>query len=213
MRIGGFVKQSLIDWEGVLSAVLFTKWCNFRCGYCHNPSLVLPRLLNRTPDLDENEILDYLARRRQWLEGIVITGGEPTMQPDLDEFLSRLKALGYRVKLDTNGTRPDILERLITHRWVDAVAMDIKHLPQLPYYARITPNITPEGMKRIRQSITLLRQAGIEYQFRTTLVPGIHTPEEQQALARIFASDPYVVHPFRDPGGEGILSDYEHSHP
>lgn len=208
MRIGGFVKQSLVDWEGVLSAVVFTKWCNFRCGYCHNPSLVLPALLNRTQDMDEQGILDYLTRRRGWLEGVVVTGGEPTMQPDLKEFLRGIKALGYRVKLDTNGTRPDLLEEIIAQGWVDAVAMDIKHLPRLEYYARVTPNITPGGMERIRRSVELLRQSGIEYQFRTTVVPGVHTPGEQQSLARLFADDPYVVHPFRDPGGEGILADH-----
>ncbi len=208
MRIGGFVKQSLIDWEGVLAAVIFTKWCNFRCGYCHNPSLVLPQLLNHRADLEERAIWDYLTLRRHWLEGVVITGGEPTMQPDLADFLSKLKSLGYRVKLDTNGTRPDLLETFIARGWVDAVAMDIKHLPQLAYYARVTPNITPGGMERIHRSIALLRQSGIEYQFRTTLVPGVHTPTERQALERLFANDPYVVHPFRHPGGEGILADY-----
>lgn len=209
MRIGGFVKQSLIDWEGVLAAVIFTKWCNFRCGYCHNPSLVLPILLNQRADLDENAIWEYLVQRQGWLEGVVISGGEPTMQPDLRDFLQRLKSLGYRVKLDTNGTRPDLLDEFIGRGLIDAVAMDIKHLPSLKYYARITPNITPAGIHRIRRSIALLRSSGIEYQFRTTILPEIHTPEEQRTLARLFAHDPYVVHPFRYPGGEGILSDYD----
>ncbi len=208
MRIGGFVKQSLIDWEGVLAAVIFTKWCNFRCGYCHNPSLVLPILLNRRADLDEKTIWEYLVQRRGWLEGVVISGGEPTMQPDLKDFLQRLKSLSYRVKLDTNGTRPDLLEELIVRGLIDAVAMDVKHLPSLKYYARITPNITPEGIHRIRRSISLLRSSGIEYQFRTTILPDIHTPEEQRRLAHLFAHDPYEVHPFRHPGEEGILSDY-----
>ena len=208
MRIGGFVKQSLIDWEGVLAAVIFTMWCNFRCGYCHNPTLVLPLLLNHREDLNEKEIWDYLSLRRNWLEGVVVTGGEPTMQPDLADFLQGIKVLGYRVKLDTNGTRPDLLKELMARKLIDAVAMDVKHLPQLDYYARITPNITPEGMERICRSIALLRQSGIEYQFRTTIVPGIHSPEEQQELESLFATDPYVVHPFRHPGGEGILSDY-----
>ena len=133
---------------------------------------------------------------------------DDSMQPDLKDFLQRLKSLSYRVKLDTNGTRPDLLEELIVRGLIDAVAMDVKHLPSLKYYARITPNITPEGIHRIRRSISLLRSSGIEYQFRTTILPDIHTPEEQRRLAHLFAHDPYEVHPFRHPGEEGILSDY-----
>ena len=93
MRIGGFVKQSLIDWEGVLSAVVFTKGCNFRCDYCHNPSLVLPSLTDHLPDLSETVIFDYLRRRREWIEGVVVTGGEPTLHPGLTGFLERVKRL------------------------------------------------------------------------------------------------------------------------
>ena len=113
IRIGGLVKQSFVDWDGVLSAVVFTKGCNFRCSYCHNPALVVPALMRERPDVAESEVFDYLARRRGWLDGVVVTGGEPTLHAGLPAFLERVKALGYRVKLDTNGTNPEMLRQLI----------------------------------------------------------------------------------------------------
>ena len=116
IRIGGLVKQSFVDWDGVLSAVVFTKGCNFRCGYCHNPALVVPALMRERPDVAESEVFDYLARRRGWLDGVVVTGGEPTLHAGLPAFLERVKALGYRVKLDTNGTNPEMLRRLIGYQ-------------------------------------------------------------------------------------------------
>ncbi|MFR7708434.1 MAG: anaerobic ribonucleoside-triphosphate reductase activating protein [Alistipes inops] len=119
IRIGGLVKQSLVDWDGVLSAVVFTKGCNFRCGYCHNPALVVPALMRERPDVAESEVFDYLARRRGWLDGVVVTGGEPTLHAGLPAFLERVKALGYRVKLDTNGTNPEMLRQLIASGAVD----------------------------------------------------------------------------------------------
>ena len=126
MRIGAFLKQSLIDWEGRVSAVIFTKGCNFRCGYCHNPYLVLPELLRQTQDIEEHEVLDFLDRRKNWLDGVVISGGEPTLHEDLIPFIQKIKALGLPVKLDTNGSHPEVLEQLIGGKWIDAVAMDIK---------------------------------------------------------------------------------------
>ena len=173
MRIGGFVKQSLIDWEGVLSAVVFTKGCNFRCDYCHNPSLVLPSLTDHLPDLSETVILDYLRRRREWIEGVVVTGGEPTLHPGLTGFLERVKGLGYRIKLDTNGTNTELLSALIDMGLVDCVAMDIKTIPDREHYAKIYPAVTDRQMDNVQRSIDLLRDSGIDYRFRTTLIPGV----------------------------------------
>ena len=116
MRIASLQKQSFIDWEGKTAAVIFTKGCNFRCGYCHNPSLVLPHLLDRTPDLSEKEIMGYLLSRKNWLDGVVITGGEPTIQPDLPTFMAAVKEAGFAIKLDTNGTNPDMLNELIKNK-------------------------------------------------------------------------------------------------
>ncbi|HZJ73928.1 MAG TPA: anaerobic ribonucleoside-triphosphate reductase activating protein, partial [Perlabentimonas sp.] len=126
MRIGGFVKQSFIDWEGKITSVIFTKGCNFRCGFCHNPSLVLPKLIEQTPDIEVAAITEHLRKRKQWLDGVVITGGEPTLHNDLSTFIKTIKELGYPVKLDTNGSNPTLLKKLIADNSVDYVAMDIK---------------------------------------------------------------------------------------
>lgn len=208
MRIGGLVKQSLIDWEGVLSAVIFTKGCNLRCSYCHNPSLVLPSLMNKCADIPENRVLDYLYNRRSWLEGVVVTGGEPTLQHGLKNFLIDVKTMGYKIKLDTNGTNPRILNELINEKLVDAVAMDIKSIPEYQFYSAITPGITQNQMIDILESMRILQRGCVEYQFRTTILPEIHTENMCHDLREKFKTDPYVMHDFSNNGADGILSDY-----
>lgn len=207
MRIGGFVKQSFIDWEGMLSAVVFTKGCNMRCGYCHNPSLVLPELMSRREDIREESVLDYLFLRRSWLDGVVITGGEPTLHRDLPDFIAAVKEAGYSVKLDTNGTNPQMLESLVNRKMIDFVAMDIKHTPRCGDYRLITP-LSEEMMRNIKRSIRFLQTGSIPHQFRTTLLPEIHTPEVREELCKMFASEPYVTHSFRRSGRDGIVEDY-----
>lgn len=206
-RIGGFVKQSLIDWEGVLAAVVFTKGCNLRCGYCHNPSLVIPDALERTVDIPEEEVLDYLSRRRGWIEGVVVTGGEPTLQAGLADFLRRVRGLGYWIKLDTNGTDPDTVGRLLAEGLVDYVAMDIKHLPEYAAYRRVTP-LSEAMMDNILRTVALLRSSGVACQFRTTVLPGLHTPEVCRRLEAMFAGEAYVEHEFRSDGPDGLVGDY-----
>lgn len=175
MRIGGFVKSSLIDWEGKVAAVIFTKGCNFRCGYCHNPSLVLPELIDRTEDIDEKTVLDFLAERNNWLDGVVMTGGEPTIHRDLPVLLEEIKSLGYSLKLDTNGTNPCMLEKIIKNKLVDYIAMDIKNLPEKNLYGKISGiQITDDIIEKIMASILLLNNTAIEVEFRTTIIPGIH---------------------------------------
>lgn len=198
MRIGGFLKQSLIDWEGRLAAVVFTKGCNFRCGYCHNPSLVVPELLNREPDVPEEEVFAYLSARREWLDGVVVTGGEPTLQKDLPDFLERVRALGLPVKLDTNGTHPEVLSELFRKKLVNFVALDVKHFVTREDYARVTPTVTAADVEAIRRTLVLLRAHGeVGRLFRTTLVPGIHTPEMVQRLSEMFAPDRVRFQAFR----------------
>lgn len=199
MRIGGFLKQSLIDWEGWLVAVVFTKGCNFRCGYCHNPSLVVPRLLNRTPDVSQDEVLAYLSTRRGWIEGLVVTGGEPTLQKDLPDFLTRVRALGLPVKLDTNGTHPDVLSELFRKNLVNFVALDVKHFISQRDYARVTPTVSAREVEAIERSIALLRgHPEVGRQFRTTLIPGVHLPETVRRLSESFAPDAIRFQTFRD---------------
>lgn len=198
MRIGGLVPQSSIDWEGRLVAVVFTKGCNFRCGYCHNPYLVLPELFRQTPDVEEEEVFAALTKYRGWLDGVVISGGEPTLQPDLPDFLRQVKDMGYAVKLDTNGTHPVLLRRLIADRLIDAVAMDIKSELSLAAYRKVNEAMTETFFDRVQESIWLIEQSGIEHQFRTTVIPGVQLPEEIDALKAEFPSGQLTLQEFRD---------------
>lgn len=198
MRIGGFIKQSLIDWEGKVTSVIFTKGCNFRCGYCHNPYLVLPELIRQTRDMEEVEILNFLSKRRHWLDGVVISGGEPTLQKDLPDFTRRIKEFGLPVKLDTNGSNPDILKQLIRDRSIDCIAMDIKSVLSPPCYQKVNYTTNASLLEKIKQSIQIIKHSGLEYQFRTTVIPQVQTPEEIENLKEQFADSCYIIQEFRD---------------
>lgn len=162
MKIGGLIKFTLIDFPGRPAAVVFTQGCNFRCRYCHNPELVYPHLFAEPVAIEE--IYSFLKRRQGTLEGVVVSGGEPTLHEDLPSFMADLKAMGYATKLDTNGTRPDMLKSLLDAKLLDYVAMDIK--APLEKYSLITGvDFNPEVL---RQSMDLIRNSGLEYEFRTT---------------------------------------------
>lgn len=207
MRIGGFLKQSLIDWEGRLVAVVFTKGCNFRCGYCHNPLLVIPRLVARTPDVPSEEVLAYLKARRRWLDGVVVTGGEPTLQPDLAPFLEQVQQLGLKVKLDTNGTHPEVLTELFWKKLVNFVALDVKHFVTRADYARVTPTVTEAQVEAVDRTLALLRgHPEVEFQLRTTLIPGVHGEGFPERLSEQFASCPIRFQTFRGVGE--LVRDY-----
>ena len=174
MKIAGLVKQSFIDYPGKMACVIFTQGCNFRCGYCHNPSLVLPKLFSQNKLIDDNEVLSYLDGRRDWLEGVVITGGEPTIHGDLPVFIRKIKQMGYDVKLDSNGTNPDVLEMLLAEKLIDFIAMDIKSNPDAESYSAIIGKDASSIMPKIWRAIKLIQNSGIGYQFRTTVIPHIH---------------------------------------
>lgn len=162
MKIGGLIKFTLIDFPGRPAAVVFTQGCNFRCRYCHNPELVYPHMFAEPVAMEE--IYSFLKRRQGTLEGVVVSGGEPTLHEDLPAFMTDLKAMGYATKLDTNGTRPDMLRELLDKKLLDYIAMDIK--APLEKYSLITGvDFNPEVLK---QSMDLIRQSGLEYEFRTT---------------------------------------------
>ena len=162
MKIGGLIKFTLIDFPGRPAAVVFTQGCNFRCRYCHNPELVYPHMFAEPVAIEE--IYSFLKRRQGTLEGVVVSGGEPTLHEDLPSFMADLKAMGYATKLDTNGTRPDMLKSLLDAKLLDYIAMDIK--APLEKYSLITGvDFNPEVLK---QSMDLIRQSGLEYEFRTT---------------------------------------------
>lgn len=193
MQLKGWIRTSLIDYPDHIATVFFTGGCNFRCPMCHNADLVLhPAEL---PNLPEKEVWDFLERRTEVLDGAVITGGEPTLQPDLAPFLRRVRALGYDVKLDSNGYRPDVLATLLDEGLVDFIALDVKAPPEK--YAHLTG--MPElDVSRIERSLTLLRESGRSYELRTTVVPGLLDEDDITAIARwIAGTKQYVLQQFR----------------
>jgi pyruvate formate lyase activating enzyme len=167
MKIGGLQKVSLIDYPGMICAVIFTQGCNFKCGYCHNPELVNPHFY--TECLLEQEVFSFLEKRRGNLEAVTITGGEPTIQRDLDLFIKRVRDLGYFIKIDTNGSHPEILYRLISDKMIDYIAMDIKG--PLNKYESIAGITVDED--KIKQSIKLIISSGVLYEFRTTVLKSL----------------------------------------
>jgi len=214
MYIGGLQKSSLIDYPGKLSSVIFFSGCNFDCPYCHNPELA--RGCATCPgDLTIANICDFLKQRQGFLDGVVVSGGEPTLQNDLADLCERIKGFGYPVKLDTNGSRPRVLEQLIDEKLVDYVAMDLKTDPVL-YKSYIKSDCGPDP---ILASIRILMESGIDYEFRTTCVKPIVTLETIENMshliqgARLYALQRFrnyeVLHPEFFGGVENEYSDEE----
>ncbi len=170
MIIAGLQKTTLVDYPGKVAATVFTRGCTFRCPFCHNPELVLPERFN--PVVPTEDIFAFLDKRRGKLEGVCITGGEPMMHSDIDQFIANIKDLDYAVKLDTNGTFPDRLEKVIWDGKVDYIAMDIKS-PVEKYQDTARPVINDVANK-IRTSIKLIMESGIDYEFRTTVAKPLH---------------------------------------
>ncbi|MEM2089787.1 MAG: anaerobic ribonucleoside-triphosphate reductase activating protein [Candidatus Pacearchaeota archaeon] len=170
MQIKGFQKVSFIDYPGKISSVVFLPGCNFKCGFCHNRALVLPKEIEKLKKYSEKEILQYLKKNRNFIDAVVISGGEPTLH-DLEKFLKKVKELGFEVKLDTNGSNPRVIEKLIKENLIDYIAMDIK--TSLEEYGKIVKSKNPNEIKRkIKQSINIIKNFK-EYEFRTTIVPGL----------------------------------------
>ncbi len=169
IRIGAFIKQSFIDWDGKVSAVIFTKGCNFRCWYCHNPSLVIPQLYNNYEDLSINDVFNYLKERKGWIDGVVITGGEPTVNDDLPEFILQIKSMGFQVKLDTNGSNPNMLEYLIRKKLIDFIALDIKTMLDASFYEKIINIPSCNIIDKLKESLNIIENSNISHHFRTTL--------------------------------------------
>lgn len=192
----GMEKLSLVDYEGKVAATLFTGGCNFRCPFCHNSSLV------ETPDEIEyipfNEIMAYLQKRKGILDAVCITGGEPTLLPSLKAKIKSIKQLGYFVKLDSNGTNPQILKELIDEKLIDYVAMDIKNSKEK--YCK-TIGLKNINLKNIEQSIELLKNSGVDYEFRTTIVKGLHEKEDFEKIGKwLQGSKRYFLQHFVDKG-------------
>lgn len=196
MNLRGWVRTSLIDYPDHIATVLFTAGCDFRCPMCHNADLVLRP--GELPAVAEDEVWAFLARRKGLVDGAVVTGGEPTLQPDLLPFLRRLREEGVDVKLDTHGYHPDVLARLLGERLVDAVAMDVKAPPGKYSLLAGRADLDPA---RLERSMALLRESGIRYEFRTTVVPGLLDEADVAEIARwIAGAARYVLQPFRPVG-------------
>lgn len=195
--IVGLQKLTLLDFPGRVACTLFTRGCNFRCPFCHNASLVV-RAEEQKP-YSNAEILAFLKKRQGILDGVCITGGEPTLMRDLPEFIAEIKALGYAVKLDTNGTRPYVLDRLISEGLVDYVAMDIKNSPQkyaltvgLPENYDLTP---------IMESKEILMKGRVDFEFRTTVAKPFHSEEDFIKIGEWLKGDEkYFLQQFKDSG-------------
>lgn len=179
MKICGWNKTTLLDYPGHIAATLFTGGCNFRCPFCHNAELVL--CPGEQEEIREEEIFAFLQRRKGITEGICITGGEPSLQPGLKEFIRRVKGLGYLVKLDTNGYCPNVLWELLGEGLLDYVAMDVK--ASRKNYAQAA-GLEGLDIAAIEMSMGIIRSSGIAYEFRTTVVKGIHTPEDMEDIGR-----------------------------
>jgi len=201
MLIGGLQKMTLIDYPRKVAATVFTVGCNFRCSFCHNPELVHGSQLivhsNKQSEKLVEEFFEFLKTRQGKLDGVCITGGEPTLQPDLIDFIAKIKKMGFAVKLDSNGTRPDILRELFEKKLIDYVAMDIK--ASLDNYQNVCG--TKIDLDRIKLSVGLIKNSGVDYEFRTTVVPGLHTVEEFKGVAEWLAgSRKYILQKYEDNG-------------
>ena len=186
MIIAGLRPCSLIDYPGQLAAVVFTHGCNLRCRYCHNPALVSGPPRRR---IAEDEVVALLDQRRGKLQGLVVTGGEPTVQPDLPAFLARVKAMGFQVKLDTNGTRPEVVAGLLAARLVDFLAIDLKATPEEAGWLCGSVE-QPAGARRC---LALALAAGVAHEIRTTVMAPVHTAQHLDASAGLEVPDEAVL--------------------
>ena len=185
MSLVGLDKMSLLDYEDKISCVLFYKACNFRCPFCHNGLTVL----EAEDEILFDAALDYLKTRKGLIDAVVFTGGEPTLEPHLKEHIQRVKELGFLIKLDTNGTNPNILKDLLDSNLLDYVAMDIKN-SEVKY--PLTVGMKAIDMDKIKQSIHILMSSGVPYEFRTTLVHEFHQLDDMNGLGQLIKGSPIL---------------------
>jgi len=196
MLISGVQKFTLLDYPDKTACIVFTPGCNFRCGYCHNPEFVLPEMIAqiRSSFIPEETFFRFLDQRRGLLDGVVITGGEPTLMPDLVAFFQKIRSLGFFIKLDSNGGRPDVLKKLLEYELVDYIAMDVKTSLK-EYLHLVGPRLDPDN---IQKSIDLIIHSGVTYEFRTTLVKELHTSEVLEDMSEMMrGAKQYFLQTFR----------------
>lgn len=194
MNFGGIIETSVIDYPKKISTVLFTIGCNFACHFCHNVDLITGNTLT----ISEEELLSNLEKSSKLIEGVVLTGGEPTIYKDLPDFIKKVKDLGFSVKLDTNGSNPDMIAHLINNNLIDYIAMDIKHNLLEPNKYKFITGKEDLDVYTILESINLIKKSTIDYQFRTTLIKEIHTVYDIYEISvTILNADLYVLQTFR----------------
>lgn len=193
MNIAGFQANSFVDFKDNIAAVVFVAGCNMRCWYCHNE-----QILDTKEFLDDEEILAKIKGNSNFLDGVVVSGGEPTLQPDLIEFIKKIKAMGLLVKLDTNGKRPDVLKNILAENLLDYIAMDIK-APLNDYY-KATPS-TKESAEVLRESIELIRNSGVPYEFRTTVIPQLSLEDIRSIAQTLKGATALYLQQYNDSKG------------
>lgn len=192
MKIAGINKNSTIDYPGNLSAVVFTQGCNMNCGYCHNRQLI--GYTDTSNTVEEESVFAFLKIRRGLLDGVVVSGGEPTLQKDLGKFLEIVKAMGFKTKLDTNGTNPDCLKELLNKGLLDYVAMDIK--APLSKYKMVCRS--PVNIENLSRSVELIKSGLVEYEFRTTYVPELCGEDLLDILSTIKGADKCILQQYKE---------------
>ncbi|MFA6709827.1 MAG: anaerobic ribonucleoside-triphosphate reductase activating protein [Candidatus Methanomethylophilaceae archaeon] len=194
MKIAGFIRTTLLDWDGYVACTIYLAGCDFRCPYCHNRDLVLHP--DTVDEMDPEKIYRYISDNSDFLDGVVISGGEPTLNKELPFLIRQLRSLGMKIKIDTNGNHPEVLDDIIGAGLVDKVAMDIKApLTKERYSAVAGRDIDPEN---IRKSIAIIMNSGIDYEFRTTVAPILIKPEDIESICReINGAKRYCIHQFR----------------
>ena len=195
MHIEAYQKLTLLDYPGKTAAIVFTHGCNFRCPFCHNAGLVIRPSESK---IDEDELFEYLEKRKKLLDGVCITGGEPLLQKDIAPFIRKIKAMGYLVKLDTNGSFPEKLEELIDEGIIDYVAMDIKNCREKYSVTAGTPQ---DIVVKVEKSVNILMSGKVDYEFRTTVCKSLHTVEDMVRIGEwIKGAKAYRIQPFKDSG-------------
>lgn len=199
MNFAGFIKNSFVDYPNNIASVVFTFGCNFNCWYCHNRKIIEG---NQIEIVSEKEVIDFLSKRKGMIDGVVVSGGEPTINPNIEEFITKIKEMGFKVKLDTNGTNPELLEKLINKKLLDFVAMDIK--TSLNKYETITK--CKVDLNKIKQSINILKNSGVDYEFRTTFSPDISVGDIEDICKNyIFGAKSYAIQKYNPPN-ESIIT-------
>ncbi len=193
MRIAGYEPLTLIDYPGSVASIVFTQGCPFRCVYCHNPELIP---IQGETDIPELDILARIQKDSAMIDGVVVTGGEPTLHPDLPEFLKKIHELGVKVKLDTNGVNPRMIERCLREGLVDFFAMDLKH--RFSSYTAIIGSAPDIAIENCEKTFRLIQESGVDHEFRTTVYPEIHEIADIMAIAELLnPGEAYAIQPIR----------------